>query len=72
VQVIVLPGETDAGQMMPTLETTLLSVIVATPEMSGSWVLVARTVTELPVVGVVKTPAEVMLPAVVVQVTPEE
>ncbi len=65
------PAATDAGQDTPTVEITLLSEIVATPETVGSCVLVARTVTELPVVGAVKTPAEVMLPPVAVQVTPE-
>jgi hypothetical protein len=72
VQVIVLPATAEAGQITPTLETAPLRAIVAAADLVGSCVLVTVTVTEDPVVGAVRTPAGVMLPAEVDQVTAEE
>jgi hypothetical protein len=74
VQVTVAPAAAESAlqvTLTPVTEATWVTATVATPETVGSCVLVARTVTELPVVGAVKTPAGVMLPAEVVQVTPE-
>jgi hypothetical protein len=48
-----------------------VSVRVAEPDLVGSCVLVAVMVTEDPVLGAVKRPAEVMEPAEADQVTPE-
>jgi hypothetical protein len=49
-----------------------LSVRVVEADLVASWVLMAVTVTEVPVVGAVSTPAEEMVPAEVDQVTAEE
>ena len=50
----------------------MVTLIVAEPDLAVFWVLVAVTVTEVPVVGAVRTPVEEMLPAEVDQVTAEE
>ena len=50
----------------------MVTLIVAEPDLAVFCVLVAVTVTEVPVVGAVRTPVEEMLPAEVDQVTAEE
>ncbi len=70
----------ELGSADDALQVTLTSVtvgdattaIVATALLVTSWVLLTETVTELPVVGNVRTPSWVMLPAEVDQVTAEE
>jgi hypothetical protein len=49
-----------------------VTAIVAVADLVVSCVLVAFTVTEVPVVGAVNTPAALMVPAEVDQVTAEE
>jgi len=63
-----------AGQVTVTLLTVGggVTVTVVVADLVGSWMLVALTMTEVPVVGAVRTPAEVMVPAEADQVTAEE
>jgi len=53
------------------IASAALSVMTAVPDLVGSCVLVAVTVTDVPVAGAVSKPAELMLPADADQVTAE-
>ncbi len=75
VQVVVLlAARLVAPQAMETPVTVAAGAMVREidPDLVVSWALVAVTVTEVPVVGAVSTPAEVMAPADAVQFTAEE
>ncbi len=76
VQVTVALGRAeDALQVTSTLVTTGVAemmAMVATALLVASCALLTETVTELPVVGNVSTPAWLIVPAEVDQVTAEE
>ena len=74
-QVIDLPATTVvAGQVTvtPLIVGGGMTVTVAVEDLVGSWTLVALTVIDVPVVGAVRTPVEVIEPPEADQVTAEE